>query len=43
MLYEVITVRFFDACTEELIARYDVVVDAMFGTGLSRPITGIYA
>ena len=36
-------VRFFDVCTEERIARYDVVVDAMFGTGLSRPITGIYA
>ncbi len=36
-------VRFLDACTEELIARYDVVVDALFGTGLSRPITGVYA
>ena len=36
-------VRFFDTCSGEMISNYDVLVDAMFGTGLSRPITGIYA
>ena len=36
-------VRFFDACSEELFLMYDVIVDAMFGTGLSRPIAGVYA
>ena len=36
-------VRFFDALSEELISKFDVLVDAMFGTGLSRPIAGIYA
>lgn len=36
-------VRFFDACSEELISKYDVIVDAMFGTGLSRPITGVHS
>ncbi len=36
-------VRFFDALTEELISKFDVIVDAMFGTGLSRPIAGVYA
>ena len=36
-------VRFFDACTSEILSKYDVLVDAMFGTGLSRPIAGIYA
>lgn len=34
---------FFDAVSPELLARYDVLVDAMFGTGLSRPITGSFA
>ena len=36
-------VRFFDACSAEILSKYDVFVDAMFGTGLSRPIAGIYA
>ena len=36
-------VRLFDACSEELFLMYDVIVDAMFGTGLSRPIAGVYA
>jgi len=35
--------RFFDTCSEELISKYDVIVDAMFGTGLSRSIAGVYA
>ncbi|NTU77568.1 MAG: NAD(P)H-hydrate epimerase [Alphaproteobacteria bacterium] len=36
-------VRFFDALLEELLAQYEVLVDAMFGTGLSRPIVGVNA
>jgi NAD(P)H-hydrate epimerase len=36
-------VRFFDAVSSELVSQYDVLVDAMFGTGLSRPIAGVYA
>ena len=36
-------VRFLDACPEEMISNYDVLVDAIFGTGLSRPIAGAYA
>ncbi len=36
-------VRFFDACSAEILSKYDVLVDAMFGTGLSRPIAGAYA
>jgi len=36
-------VRFFDACSAELISKHDVIVDAMFGTGLSREIAGVYA
>lgn len=36
-------VRFYDAISPERIAQYDVLVDAMFGTGLSRNITGAYA
>jgi len=35
--------RFFDVCSEELISKYDVIVDAMFGTGLTRAIEGVYA
>ena len=36
-------VRFFDACSAEIVSKYDLIVDAMFGTGLSRPIAGVYA
>lgn len=36
-------VNFYDALRDELLQSYDVLVDAMFGTGLSRPLTGIYA
>ena len=36
-------VRFFDALTEELITKFDVMIDAMFGTGLARAITGVHA
>ena len=36
-------VRFFDACSAEILSKYDVLIDAMFGTGLSRPIAGVYA
>ena len=36
-------VRFFDALTKELLAKFEVLVDAMFGTGLSRPVSGVYA
>ena len=35
-------VRFYDVLTEELTNRYDVIVDSMFGTGLSRPLSGLY-
>lgn len=34
--------RFSHRLTNELAARYDVLVDALFGTGLSRAITGEY-
>ncbi len=36
-------VRFYDSISSERIGKYDVLVDAMFGTGLSRPIAGVYA
>lgn len=36
-------VRFFSGLHEEHLARYDVLVDAMFGTGLSRAVSGAYA
>ena len=36
-------VRFFDEISNELVSQYDVLVDAMFGTGLSRSITGVNA
>ena len=36
-------VHFFSDLTKELISEYDVLVDAIFGTGLSRAITGVYA
>lgn len=36
-------VRFFDEISSELVSQYDVLVDAMFGTGLSRSISGVYA
>ncbi len=35
-------VRFYHELTNELIQEYGVIVDAMFGTGLSRPLTGAY-
>ena len=36
-------VWFDSTLTEALLAKYDVIVDALFGTGLSRAITGAYA
>ncbi len=36
-------VRWYDTLTDETITQYDVVADAMFGTGLSRPLAGVYA
>lgn len=36
-------VRFLEDVSYEPLARYDVLVDAMFGTGLSRPIAGGFA
>ena len=36
-------VRFYNAISSELVSQYDVLVDAMFGTGLSRAISGVYA
>lgn len=36
-------VCFDSALSEDLIARYEVLVDAMFGTGLSRAISGAFA
>ena len=36
-------VAFEYALSDELLQSYDVLVDAMFGTGLSRPLTGVYA
>jgi NAD(P)H-hydrate epimerase len=36
-------VHFLSGLTKELISEYDVLVDALFGTGLSRAITGVYA
>lgn len=35
-------VRFSFDLTKELISGYDVLVDAMFGTGLSRAISGVF-
>ena len=35
-------VRFSDALTQELLDEYDVLVDAMFGTGLSRAVSGAF-
>ena len=37
------SVRFFDEMTVDLLEGYDVLVDAMFGTGLSRPVAGVFA
>lgn len=36
-------VRFWDGVSEALAAQYDVLVDAMFGTGLSRVVSGAFA
>ncbi len=36
-------VRFSDTISSELVSQYDVLVDAIFGTGLSRSISGVYA
>lgn len=36
-------VRFFDVVSDEILAQYDVLVDAIFGTGLSRAVSGAFA
>ena len=36
-------VVFYNALSDKLMQAYDVLVDAMFGTGLSRPLAGVYA
>ena len=36
-------VRFNSTLTEESLVQYEVLVDALFGTGLSRVVTGAYA
>ena len=35
-------VRFYEELTSELLGRSDVLIDAIFGTGLSRPVAGKY-
>ncbi|MEA4913144.1 MAG: NAD(P)H-hydrate dehydratase [Christensenella sp.] len=36
-------ITFLNIPTQGLFIKYDVLVDAMFGTGLSRPVSGVYA
>ena len=33
-------VQFYNGLTDQWIAEYDMIIDAIFGTGLSRPLTG---